>query len=232
MIKYLLIDSKYRDPKYTSTSNFRIYLSKIINIQSYLKINYLYIPRTNYLINNNNNLFKISFTTISGKGEALASGTSGVINLNILLENKNYTPVELVSYINNFVSQLNKYQINFSLNYDSKTYKISFVSNVPFNLDLSVSDFYKLLSFEKKIYKSDSNNLIISNVIDFNYPHYININFSNIPQDVMIGNDPSKSFNFIIPIISINFGDILEYHDINYNVKLNVNNLVSRASLT
>jgi len=43
--------------------------------------------------------------------------------------------------------------------------------------------------------------MIISNVIDFNSPHYININFSNIAQDVMIGNDNSKSFNFIVPIV-------------------------------
>ena len=215
MIKYILIDSKYRNTFYNDTSNFRINLSKNINIKSYLKINYLYMPRTNYLINDRNNLFKLSFTTTN----------NGILNLDIKLNKQNYTPIELVNYINNFVSQLKNYQINFLLNYDSTTYKISFVSNIPYNLDLSVSDFYKLLSLEKKIYKSDNNNMIISNVIDFNSPHYININFSNIAQDVMIGNDNSKSFNFIVPIVQNNFGDILQYHDIDYNVKLNVNNL-------
>ena len=75
MIKYILIDSKYRNTFYNDTSNFRINLSKNINIKSYLKINYLYMPRTNYLINDRNNLFKISFNTTN----------NGIINLDIKL---------------------------------------------------------------------------------------------------------------------------------------------------
>ena len=75
MIKYILIDSKYRNTFYNDTSNFRINLSKNINIKSYLKINYLYMPRTNYLINDRNNLFKLSFNTTN----------NGIINLDIKL---------------------------------------------------------------------------------------------------------------------------------------------------
>ena len=75
MIKYILIDSKYRNTFYNDTSNFRINLSKNINIKSYLKINYLYMPRTNYLINDRNNLFKLSFTT----------NNNGILNLDIKL---------------------------------------------------------------------------------------------------------------------------------------------------
>ena len=213
-VKYLLIDSKYRDPSYTNTSNFRIYLSKFINIHSYLKINYLYIPRTNYLINDTNNVFtvRIHFDT-------------GIRDFELVLKNRNYTPLELVNYINSIFVSLNKFNVSFLLSYDSSNYKISFISTVPFELDLTKSNFYKILSLDKKMYSSDVNNMIYSNVIDFNHPHYININFANISQDVMIGNDPSKSFNFIIPIIQGNFGDILQYHDIDFNIKLNVNNL-------
>ena len=130
LTKYLLIDSKYRDPSYTNTSNFRIHLPKFINIHSYLKISYLYIPRTNYLINDKNNLFSVR----------LHSNT-GIIDLEVKLTNRNYTPLELVNFINNMFSSLNKYQISFLLSYDITTYKISFISNVPFELDLTQSSF-------------------------------------------------------------------------------------------
>ena len=214
LTKYLLIDSKYRDPSYTNTSNFRINFSKFINIHSYLRINYLYMPRTNYLINDSNNVFTVRLRL-----------NTGIRDFEVIIKNRNYTPLELVNFINNMFSTLSVYQISFLLSYDSTKYNISFISTVPFELDFTQSDFYKILSLEKKKYKSDENNMFISNIIDFNQPHYININLANIPQDVMIGNNPSKSFNFIVPIISINFGEILQYHHNDFNVRLNVNNL-------
>ena len=169
-IKYILIDSKYRNPIYKNSSNFRIYLPKFINIHSYLKINYLYIPRTNYLINDTNNLFSVK----------LYSNSNNILEQEVKLKNRNYTPLQLIEYINNMFTTLTNLQITFLLSYDATTYKISFISTVPFELDLTKSNFHKLLSLEKKKYVSNENLMIYSNVIDFNQPHYININFSNI----------------------------------------------------
>ena len=59
---YLLINSKYRNDYYnTNSSNFRIYFNKNINIQKYIKLQYFSISRTNYLITELNNKFKINF---------------------------------------------------------------------------------------------------------------------------------------------------------------------------
>ena len=43
----------------------------------------------------------------------------------------------------------------------------------------------------------------------------------------MLGNNNYNSFNFIIPCAGItNFGDIIQYNDINFNIKMRVNNLL------
>ena len=41
----------------------------------------------------------------------------------------------------------------------------------------------------------------------------------------MIGTDNSKSYNFIVPVLQGNFGDILSYNNVNFDIKLDVNNL-------
>ena len=62
---YVLIDSKNRlNINNTSSSNFRINLPKTIRIKSYIKINYLYMPRCNYLINSSNNKIVVNFESL------------------------------------------------------------------------------------------------------------------------------------------------------------------------
>ena len=46
MIKYVLIDTRYK--AYGSNNSFRYQLPYDIIIKSYIKINYLYLPRLNY----------------------------------------------------------------------------------------------------------------------------------------------------------------------------------------
>jgi hypothetical protein len=61
---YLLINTKNRDNYWNSnSSNFRLYLDKTINIKSYIKLKYLSLARTNYLITEINNKFKVIFET-------------------------------------------------------------------------------------------------------------------------------------------------------------------------
>lgn len=199
--KYILIDSRYRTSG--STSNFKIFLPDQITIKSYIKINSLYMPRLSYLINQYNNTFKIIF------------GTNTIL---VTLPFSNYSPSDLSNYINSQVS-IN----NFIVSYNSNTYKYTFSANTNFSLDFSVSDFYKLLSMNKQIYNS-ANNYFVSGIINFNFPKYININLSNIPNDVMIGNTPNNSFNFIVPIINSNYGDIIEYNNVNFDIQMKLSN--------
>ena len=205
-IKYLLIDSKYRNNINDNTSRFRIYLNKQILIKSYCKINYLFMPRTNYLINKNNNNFKIIFNNND--------------ILNLIIPSSNYKPIQLSTYINTISNNLN----GLNCQYNEQTYKFEFYSNIPFNLDFTISKFYQLLSLKNQIYSSDNTNKFISNIINFNYPYYINLNLSNIANDVMIGNTLNNQVNFIIPTLSCNFGDIIEYTNNKYDVKMFCNN--------
>ena len=202
--KYILIDSKYKTNKDASTSNFRVYLPDMITIYSKLTIKYLYIPRLNYLINANNNTFNIIFDATH--------------NYNILFPIKNFTPLELVAFINTTINYN-----GFNASYNTNTFKLEFKANVNFSLDFSSSDFYKLLSLEKKIYDSN-NNKFITNIINFNYPQYLNLQISNITNDVMISTNPNISVNFIIPVINTNFGDIISYSNLNYDIDMQLNN--------
>jgi hypothetical protein len=77
---YLLINTKYRNDFYnTSSSNFRIYLNKNINIKKYIKLQYFSISRTNYLITEKNNKFRINF--------------SNNFFLNVIIPIGNFTPL-------------------------------------------------------------------------------------------------------------------------------------------
>ena len=153
MKKYILLDSKYRfDPNNSSSVNFRYYLKKSITIKSYLKMKYLLIPRSNYLINNTNNTFNIIIDNVSYP-----------ITFNL----QTYTPEGLCDYINKAIKL---YTIsNFLATFDITTYKIIFTYTSSFKLDLTQSNFNRLLSLKKQIYNS-INNVIITNPINFNTP--------------------------------------------------------------
>ena len=205
---YVLIDSKNRlNTNNTSSSNFRINLPKTIRIKSYIKINYLYMPRCNYLINSSNN--KI------------------VVNLNnqnyitIIFPSQNYTPLTLSNYINICVNNTN----SFNCVYNNSTYKYDFQANIDFSIDFSQSNFYKLINLDKKIYSSN-NKQFSSGLVNFNKPNYINVNLSNISNDVMIG-ATNQQVNFIIPCAgTTNFSEIIQYNNVNYNVEMKVLNLM------
>ena len=107
--KYILVDSRYRQNNENSNS-FRYYFKENIFIKK-LTLNYLFMARSNYLINSKNNKFKINFIDTNQ-------------SMIILLNEQNYKPLELVNYIN---LQLNNiYNTNFT--YNAQTYKITITS--------------------------------------------------------------------------------------------------------
>ena len=203
--KFILIDSRYKN--YGSNSNFKIYLNKPITIKKYIKIHYLYLPRLNYMINDNNKLIEITFSDNK--------------KISIVFNKQNYSPLLLTTYINTYV---NNYK-NFNCYYNQFTYKIEFYCDIGFSIDFSKSSFHKLLSLDRKIYSSDNLNKFISNCINFNTPSYININIGNISNDVLQGSNDSHQVNFIVPITNTNFGDIIEFKEtFNKDFKMVVDN--------
>jgi hypothetical protein len=198
--KYLLIDSRYRTE--SNSCKFRYWLPKFITINSYIKINYLYMPRTNYLINSTNNIIELV-------------NNDNNTYFTIVIAEGNYTPLTLATYITNYTNNIIKCV------YNEFTYKFEFSANGDFKLDFTKSLFYKLIGMNKTIYTSVFKK-ITSGIVNFNNPQYINFNIANISNDVMIGNNNFNNFNFIIPIINKNFGEIIEYNDINYNVRMSV----------
>jgi len=211
MSKYILIDTKYLDSS-TNKYNFRYYLSHSINIKNYLKISYAYIPRLNYMIDETNNTFNITFYTNAGPHQ-----------IDIILPYQNFTPLSLVDYLKTFLSSF----YNFNISYNQFTYKIEMTSDYDIALNLTTSDFNKLIGLDKKIYYSYNNNKkIITNCINFNRPSYITINFKNITTTNLISNNPSIQSNFIIPVGSkVNFGEILSYSKDIYDVSMIVNDI-------
>ena len=115
MIKYVLIDTRYK--AYGSNNSFRYQLPYDIIIKSYIKINYLYLPRLNYLINSSNNSFALTFIN-----------DAGVSTYNIIISEGNYTPLELVGVINTIMGKTN----SFNVGYNTNTYKFVFSANTDF----------------------------------------------------------------------------------------------------
>jgi len=208
MKKYLLIDTKYINT--TNKYNFRYYLPNSINIKKYLKISYLYMPRMNYMINSNNNMFKIIFHVPYGENPQEVNFLEQV-----------YTPLSLVEAIR---TRLAPYY-NFNIIYNQFTYKIEMSCDVKFDLDFTNSNFHNLIGLDKKLYSSIDNKFI-TNCINFNQPSYITINFQNITTNNLISNNPSIQSNFIIPLGSkVLFGEILSYTKDLYDVEMSVDNI-------
>ena len=114
----------------------------------------------------------------------------------------------------------------FNAVYNLNTFIIQFTSNSPFSIDLTQSNFYKLISLTQQIYNSfNVNNLyqINTGIVVLNNPTYINLNIQNITTDNIIYNNQSTSSGFIIPIESFNFGDVMVFNKQNYDMILSVN---------
>ena len=206
MKKYILIDTKnIEDNKY----NFRYYLPKMIHINEYIKLNMLLIPRMSYFINEDNNKFKFIFSI-----------PTGFITKSIILPIKNYTPLTLCDMINELF--VNSSFVIFKAVYDQFNYKITFESSREFKLDLTTSNFYRIISLDKKIYDSENNyiNHSLSGFINFNIPYYLKFNINNLTSNNVLNNNNSLETSWIIPIINKNFGEIIEYTDDKYKIKI------------
>ena len=85
--KYMLIDSKMRTSG--SVNNLRIFFDHEVQILSYITINYLVLPRMNYLINYSNNQMKFNFNNNP---------------ITITLPMQNYAPVDLATQITTLIT--------------------------------------------------------------------------------------------------------------------------------
>ena len=207
MKKYLLINTKDRNNNYKSSSNFRINLPTNIDINEYIKLKYMVIPKCNYLFNDYNNLINIII--------------GGTLNT-IIIPNRQFKPDQLAQFFQQRI--LGPY--SFNCIYYEDDYKFHFSASVNFSIDFSLSDVNKLFNMERKLYFSDNNNYIITNTINFNKPYYLNMILNNITSSNFINSNGNQSIttSFNIPSNSKNFGDFIEYNDYKYNIKLAVNN--------
>lgn len=207
---YLLINTKNRNDYYnTSSSNFRIYLDRSINIKKYIKLHYLSLARTNYLITDKNNKIRIIFLNDNSR-------------INIILPNQIYTPLQLIDTISILCNNIN----GLNASYNNQTFKITFSCNVDFQIDFTLSEFYKILNLQPKIYNSIDKS-ITSNIIFFNYPLYLNLVIKNISINKMINsNIYSNEHHFIISVgSSVNFGELIQYKSNENDIKLPVNDI-------
>ena len=110
-MKYLIIDSKNKLNSNETSTNFKYRLSDDIKIQNYIKLSYAAIPNTSYLINSNNNIFRIKFIS------------EGVFN-NYILKTGTYSPNDLSTYINNIINRL-----GFIMSYNNQNLKINITAS-------------------------------------------------------------------------------------------------------
>lgn len=157
---YIFIESQKRVSKEnTNSNNIHIVFNSNIHIKEYIKILNLVIPKTCYLINNNNNKLKITFSDTTIK--------------NISIPINNYDTSTLWTTIKNLVNYS-----NFDIVFDDNKYIYTFWANQSFQIEFP-NKLYKILGMNQETYIS-ANNIIYWGIINFNIPMYINIDISNI----------------------------------------------------
>ena len=211
MTNYILVDTSKLNNQ--NNSQFTFYLNKVINIKSYIKINTIIIPKTNFTINSTigNNVISINFNN------------NNEIN-NIIIPSSYYTPLSLCQYINNYLNAAH----GFNCSYNTSTYQITFYATSYFSIDLSQSNLYKNLGMKQQIYNSyhditGINFTLPTGIVLFNNPLYVNLSINNIVSDNLISSNNINS-SFILPWAEYNFGDVANWNDKNYSMKLNVDN--------
>ena len=184
----------------------------MINIKEYIKLNMMLMPRMSYFINDGNNKFNVIFYT------------NNLSTMSFILPIQNYSPLSLCDMINSlYGNAINN--INFNATYDQFSYKITFNCDIQFDLDLTISSFYKTISLEKKVYNSNNNtiNNIISGLVNFNTPYYLKFSINNLTSTNVLNTNNSQETSWIIPVINKNFGEIIEYTNDKYNIKIDTN---------
>ena len=209
MKKYILIDTKSIDgDKY----NFRYNLPSMVHINKYIKLNMLLMPRMSYFINESNNKFNIILYAKNNK-----------ITRSLIIQSQNYTPLSLCNMINTLFGVIDN--INFNVTYDQFTYKITFQCNIPFDLNLTLSSFHKVITLDNNIYNSNNNliNYSISGLVNLNIPYFLKFKINNLTSNNIISNNNYIDTSWIIPVINKNFSEIIEYDNYKYDIKIDTN---------
>lgn len=182
---YIFIDwSKRINKQNTNSNDFYISFNSQLRIKNYIKLLYLLIPKTVYLINSKNNTFNIIFNDNTVK--------------NITIPINNYDTDTLATTIKNLI---NYSSFNMVLN-DDFTYTLSASQNfiINFNSNLNI-----LFNLEKNKDYNSVWNVFKTNIINFNYPLFINLNFVDFETWNFYKSDNSTT-SFIIPFNIERFG--------------------------
>ena len=197
---YLYIDSSKRiNKENTKSTDFTLNLNKTIKIKKYIKLLSCIIPKTIYLINETNNIFKITFNDNS--------------QYTIIIPTNNYTPDELSLYIKNSVNYS-----NFNCVFDTNKFIFTFWANQNFTLNFTISEFPFLFSLSKLTYLSN-NNVFNTNIINFNNPIQLFININEIDGSYIWNNNINSNFivNFNIERMGVlSYFSNINYEQINY----------------
>ena len=206
---YIFVDSSKRLNKLNSNSNnFIISFNSQININNYIKLLSVVIPKTCYLINTKNNTFVITFND------------NTTFNISLPINNYDYETLSIT--IKNLINYA-----NFNMVFDDKTYCYLFTANQNFTIIFN-SNINILFNMLKNINYVSNSNTLKTNIINFNFPLFLNIDLVNIESTFF--NSDNSNANFIIPFNVERFG-LLNYNNnlfnqINYvNKQYNLNNL-------
>lgn len=188
---YIFVDSSKRLNKSNSNSNdFIISFNSPIKINKYIKLLSAVIPKTCYLIHSKNNTFNIVFNDLT--------------NLNITIPVNNYDTDSLALTIKNLVNYA-----NFNMVFDSNNFTYLFSANQNFTIQFN-SNLNYLFNMIKNVNYPSIWNQLKTNIINFNYPLFINIDFVDI--ETTYYNSNNWNWNFIIPFNIERFG-LLNYNN-------------------
>ena len=209
MKKSILINSKDRITGNSSKFQIQYNMRQFYKCDSFY-ITSVVIPSSFYVVNSNNNL--LFFVDNNG-------GTHELI-----ITPGNYTPSDLVSTIQTFLTSLNS-NAGWTISYNSNTGFFSFsTTSLAFGLEAEQINniLFNLMGFPQQIYSVDTTTKTSTNVADLTGPRYLCINSSSLSFkyafEPISSNIKLNDVICMIPI-KVNSFDVIIYE--NYNDESN-----------
>jgi hypothetical protein len=181
----LLIDSRDRESDSVSSTNYMVKFNREFKHVERVRLNWVSIPLTSYLINSGNNVITF-FENSTVKTATLTS--------------KNYTATQLASEIKSKLDTASGGHNTYTVTYDDQTFKITFSAGNAFELRWSVAGSpAKICGFELTDTASGTS-VTSTNAVYLNRPNLYNLIIRPFSKMIYTTNDQALDSSFILEL--------------------------------
>ena len=188
-MSYFVINTNERQSN--NNNDFQYNLNNNITINKYLKLVYASIVHSEYLINENTNVFNIKF----------ADNTTYNLTLNI----QDHT--NITSFLTYLISLIP--YASFNAVYQTNLYKVLFSATQNFTITWGDDILYMVFGFKNNIPQISISNNLYSGIVNLQITNNLYVNINNINDNIITN---INSYGYYIPITG-NTKSIINYYN-------------------